>query len=514
MSVFEDARKGILVGKRLGKWISSDPSALDSQDPTTGWTPLATAVVSGYPRQVEDLLERGANPSQRCKNGETPLLLATWQAPFERARMVQILLAYAPKQPEALDKTCPLARNLTPLMYAVNKVDFDSVRLLVKAGANPHLKNDDGRTAEDLAKRTGKRSLHTALFPEIERSSLARFSSGVIKVARHIVFWYDNRFKDSMSKRFGFKGERDESIEKRLKEMDLARKEQEPPQAPTPEEFAKSMGTYIAENPTLGAFFRRGMNDRFLQDMAKKLADLANDPTTDLGAPDLLPKTIKVTMHQQIIYCDDSSSMINTKGRREERWESQNALCQRIARLTTEALPDGEGVGIRFINQTVDDSSSLDFEGIGGVLGSVTPNGDTPIGTTLQDRILKPLVFDALAKGEFKRPLLISILTDGAPSQEAPDKLSKVIIRCGDDLEQNGYPRDCVKFLIGQIGSSADAVGFLDALRGDGRIATVSHIYAGRMDDKYKALRDERGLDRWLVETLFEPIAAAEVTKK
>ena len=135
--------------------------------------------------------------------------------------------------------------------------------------------------------------------------------------------------------------------------------------------------------------------------------------------------------------------MINAKGRHEERWESQNALCQRIARLTTEALPDGEGVGIRFINQTANDSSSLDFEGIGRVLGSVSPNGDTPFGTTMQDRILKPLVFDPLAKGEFKRPLLISILTDGGPSKEAPDTLSKVIIRCGDDLEKNGYPRDC-----------------------------------------------------------------------
>ena len=129
--------------------------------------------------------------------------------------MVQILLGYAPKQ--SLDESCPLARNLTPLMYAVNKVDVDSVRLLVKAGANPRVKNDDGRTAEDLAKRTGKKWLHTALFPTTERSALGRLSTAVVKVGRHIVSFFDNKFKGSMSKRFGFKWERDESIEKKLK---------------------------------------------------------------------------------------------------------------------------------------------------------------------------------------------------------------------------------------------------------------------------------------------------------
>ncbi len=55
-----------------------------------------------------------------------------------------------------------------------------------------------------------------------------------------------------------------------------------------------------------------------------------------------------------------------------------------------------------------------------------------------------------------------------------------------------------VKFLIGQIGSSDEAVAFLDTLRNNDAIKQVSHIFAGRFDDKFQSFRDERALDRWV----------------
>ncbi|KAF2801990.1 uncharacterized protein BDZ99DRAFT_577208 [Mytilinidion resinicola] len=274
----------------------------------------------------------------------------------------------------------------------------------------------------------------------------------------------------------------------------------------------KHVDTYVKDTPALEAFFKD--NKEFMQDIAKKAVDLANDPTTDLGSPEVLPKTIKVTMHQQVIYCDDSSSMVTAKGTAEKRWENQKSLALRIARTMTRILPDREGVALRFINQTTNESPSLDLEGIGRALDLADPKGNTPIGTTLRERILKPLVFNPLAVGKLKRPLLVSVLTDGGPTPEAPGTLASVIVECGNELERKGYPRDCVKFLIGQVGSSKAAFEFLDTLRDNPAIASVSHIFAGRMDDKFKSFRDERSLDRWLVETLFKPLAAAEAKKK
>ena len=139
---------------------------------------------------------------------------------------------------------------------------------------------------------------------------------------------------------------------------------------------------------------------------------------------------------------DDSGSMANRRGTAENRWSSQLSLALRIARTTTRILPDGEGVALRFINQRTDESPNLDLEGIGRVLNSITPRGNTAIGTTLRERILKPMVYNPLTEGTLKRPLLVSILTDGAPTGEDNGTLVNVIFQCGNELERKGRPRD------------------------------------------------------------------------
>lgn len=51
----------------------------------------------------------------------------------------------------------------------------------------------------------------------------------------------------------------------------------------------------------LNTFFKD--NREFIQDIAKKAVDLAKDTSSDLGSKKVLPKTVQVTMHQQVIYC-------------------------------------------------------------------------------------------------------------------------------------------------------------------------------------------------------------------
>lgn len=53
--------------------------------------------------------------------------------------------------------------------------------------------------------------------------------------------------------------------------------------------------------PTLERFFKDKKD--FIQDLARKAADLEQDPNADLGNSDVLLKTIKVSLHQQVIYC-------------------------------------------------------------------------------------------------------------------------------------------------------------------------------------------------------------------
>jgi hypothetical protein len=55
------------------------------------------------------------------------------------------------------------------------------------------------------------------------------------------------------------------------------------------------------QNKPLARFFKD--NSDYIQNLVKKATELTNDPTTPLGQPDLLPKLIKVNLHQQVIYC-------------------------------------------------------------------------------------------------------------------------------------------------------------------------------------------------------------------
>jgi hypothetical protein len=145
-------------------------------------------------------------------------------------------------------------------MFAVEKVDEDSVRLLAKAGARLGIKNDDGDTAEDIAINTGKKWLRNSLYPEKEQGFFRRLAGGAVKFGRHIVSWVDDKFDGAMKSVFGFRGEQQDSTKKVLQKMNPG------PEEPTPEEFVKNMDTYVKETPTLEFFFKD--DKKFMQNMA------------------------------------------------------------------------------------------------------------------------------------------------------------------------------------------------------------------------------------------------------
>jgi hypothetical protein len=71
-------------------------------------------------------------------------------------------------------------------------------------------------------------------------------------------------------------------------------------ETPNKVQFIENVDNFVKDSP-LERFFKGKPN--YIQDLAKKATELKNDPTTPLGQPDLLPKVIKVTLHQQVIYC-------------------------------------------------------------------------------------------------------------------------------------------------------------------------------------------------------------------
>lgn len=126
-------------------------------------------------------------------------------------------------------------------------------------------------------------------------------------------------------------------------------------------------------------------------------------------------------------------------------WDFQKDLVERITQITTEILPKGKGVVLRFINQDVENSSNLTALEIRNKLAGMSPvtnSGHSEIGTNLKSKILKPLVYDKLRDKSLKRPLLISVITDGRPNNEDTSMLANTIFDCGERLAGAGYRRE------------------------------------------------------------------------
>lgn len=62
-------------------------------------------------------------------------------------------------------------------MWAIEYLDVDSVRLLEKAAACLHIKNEHEFNAVEVAKNAGKRSVQNAMKPQEEQTNLMRLAS-------------------------------------------------------------------------------------------------------------------------------------------------------------------------------------------------------------------------------------------------------------------------------------------------------------------------------------------------
>ncbi|TFY65255.1 hypothetical protein EVJ58_g2085 [Rhodofomes roseus] len=127
-------------------------------------------------------------------------------------------------------------------------------------------------------------------------------------------------------------------------------------------------------------------NQVFLEAVTERAANLLpDDPHTFPITEENVRQITWLSMYQPIIYCDDSSSMAG------ERWRLQRDLVNRIASIVTQVVPENYGVWLRFINSR-SAWDNLTLSRVLDAVDTVNPDGATPLGTTLRNRILQPLV--------------------------------------------------------------------------------------------------------------------------
>lgn len=313
MSIYEDARKGLLVGSTLDAYIAKNPNILDEQSPDSGLTVLSIAAIEGFPEEVEQLLKKGARADTLTKDDETPLLLAAWKGKKERARIIQLLLKKTPLS--SINRTCERADFNTPLMFAIEKKDYESIRLLVQAGAaeDKNIKNSGGFTVKQIADAAKDRLVTRSLLPD-EKLKAAVLAADVTSFLLYIVAWANKAVNGLVTEIFGLNPELNESID----EVSTAKDGRKEPhksslitqikqmtenQDLTKAEFVERVNEWMETHGPLKRFFQG--NDEFVQDMAEKLVNLEQDPANKLRSQNLA-ETIKLSLYKLVIYCGKS----------------------------------------------------------------------------------------------------------------------------------------------------------------------------------------------------------------
>ncbi|KAI2635881.1 hypothetical protein GGS26DRAFT_581507 [Hypomontagnella submonticulosa] len=500
MSFYRDAADGTLTSESLDGYLQNhninDPST-ESGNGTKGLTALALAARNGHIDVVRLLLDKGAEVDGRSTQNRTPLwVMTTRSRGGNRAEIVELLLEHKAAVKHSDPK---LQGGSTPLENELRlEKDPKVVRILVQNGGITD-------AAKDLASGLNRPEIDDAMELNQETSNLRETFATIISALILFILAWAN-IAGRVFNIFQISGSNDDN---------LARMIEAGGPEPTKDEFRASIMKYVNDNK-LNKFFDKD-SDEFFDKIIDKAVDLRNDDDTILGEGNNTDRLLKFTLYQSIIYCDDSGSMAPTfNAQKEDRIVDQRNLVQRISSICTKIVPDDLGVHLRFINHELDDCNDLKMEKIQEIMEKVNPNGPTELGTHLHERILEPLLYTQYSDTvqNLKRPLFISIITDGVPkgpdgSPEEPDTLKKEIKRCQQYLLEKGLPPRSVVFQISQIGSDPDSKDFLQKLKAD----NMENVYitSQQLDSKYRDLKDnERDLEAWLFETLVEPIVGVD----
>lgn len=154
-SIYDAAHAGEV--DRVETWLKSNRDSLNSEI-ADGFNLLHIASAFGHERLVAHLLDRGAlvNANATNKAGETALhLAAAHREDKVAARICDRLIA------NGAELNAKQIGGQTPLHHAVARGSEALIETLILAGADPFLKDDQGRSAMDVAQ--GNEALKTLL---------------------------------------------------------------------------------------------------------------------------------------------------------------------------------------------------------------------------------------------------------------------------------------------------------------------------------------------------------------
>ncbi|EPS39204.1 hypothetical protein H072_6985 [Dactylellina haptotyla CBS 200.50] len=175
---------------------------------------------------------------------------------------------------------------------------------------------------------------------------------------------------------------------------------------------------------------------------------------------------VKLALFDIIIYIDDSGSMAFEEGG--ERIKDLKLILEKVAFAAT--LFDDDGISLRFMNNEFAQNHIKTSQQIEQVISQIQFRGLTPMGTSLRQKVLDPLVLTPARSNQLAKPILVITITDGQPAGEAESAVQDAVIYASSELARTPYGAGAVSFQFAQVGNDLRAREFLSKLDKDPRV--------------------------------------------
>lgn len=180
----------------------------------------------------------------------------------------------------------------------------------------------------------------------------------------------------------------------------------------------------------------------------------------------------------------------------EENGERIDDLKMIVSRAVNAAiLFDDDGISLRFMKWGPGSTSpkgvdtrnfQLDNirseEDLSRIIENVHFTGVTPLGSSLQDRILRPMVLDRISRNALEKPVLVLTITDGKPTGEKYGErtLQNTIQNTAATLGRSKYGVGAVSYQIAQVGNDRAATEWLASLDNDPDIGQLVDVTSSK----------------------------------
>lgn len=221
---------------------------------------------------------------------------------------------------------------------------------------------------------------------------------------------------------------------------------------------------------------------------------------------------VKIALFDVVLLCDDSGSMQFEQGG--ERIEDLKMILSRVTFATS--LFDHDGIEIRFLNSQVQGNHVTSEAQATQIVSQIRFSGLTPLGTSLDQKVLQPMLLNPARAGQLRKPLLVIVISDGAPAGEPADAVFNGVMRASDELRRSRYGPDSLSLQFAQVGNDMKAQEFLGQLDSHpvvGPLIDVTSDFEYEQDQMMKTTGENLTGEGWIMKLLLGSIDSSYDTK-